>query len=228
MGLRFVRNVGRADYDIIAKHRPFRHWDDFAHRTGLAEDVLLSLSESGCLRDLNTDRRTAVWKSYGARSASESPLNLTPRTPVFDVLESHENTQWDYESSMHSTRGHPIERVRDALSAQRISDSSALMRKPDGARVRYAGLVICRQKPDTAGGTMFFTLEDENGFVNLIVRREQQQQHRAVLMTHQFLAVEGIVQAHPSSPYILVSSVWVPELTAHKETPAYPANRDFS
>jgi error-prone DNA polymerase len=228
MGLRFVRNVGRADYDVIAKHRPFRHWDDFAHRTGLAEDVLLSLSESGCLRDLNTDRRTAVWKSYGARSASESPLNLTPRTPVFDVLESHENTQWDYESSMHSTRGHPIERVRDALSAQRISDSSALMRKPDGARVRYAGLVICRQKPDTAGGTMFFTLEDENGFVNLIVRREQQQQHRAVLMTHQFLAVEGIVQAHPSSPYILVSSVWVPELTAHKETPAYPANRDFS
>lgn len=228
MGLRFVRNVGRADYDVIAKHRPFRRWDDFARRTGLAEDVLLSLSESGALRDLNTDRRTAVWKSYGARADAESPLNFTPRTPVFDVLESHEYTQWDYESSMHSTRGHPIEPVRDALSAQRISDSSALMRKPDGAHVRYAGLVICRQKPDTAGGTMFFTLEDENGFVNLIVRREQQQQHRAVLMTHQFFAVEGIVQTHPSSPYILVSAVWVPELTVHNETPEYPAHRDFS
>ncbi|MFP4509471.1 MAG: error-prone DNA polymerase [Spirochaetaceae bacterium] len=228
MGLRFVRNVGRADYDIISKQRPFRHWEDFAHRTGLAEDVLLSLSESGALSELRTDRRTAVWKSYGVRADSESPLDFTPYTPVLEVLEPHEYTQWDYESSMHSTRGHPIECVRDALSAQRISDSSALMRKPDGAQVRYAGLVICRQKPETAGGTMFFTLEDENGFVNLIVRREQQQQYRAVLLTHQFFGVEGTLQAHPSSPYILVNAVWIPELALRNETPKYPAHRDFS
>lgn len=71
------------------------------------------------------------------------------------------------------------------------------------------------------------TLEDESGFVNLIVRREQQQQHRTLIMTQQFLGVDGILQTHPSSPYILVSALWQPDLSTLHQVSGYPAQRNF-
>ncbi len=227
MGLRFVKYLGKSDYERIAHERPFLNWQDFVRKTGLPEHVREALSESGAARDLNTDRRTALWHSYGAPVQSEEPIAFTDPTPVFRDLASYESTQWDYDAAMHSTRGHPIEHVRDALSAQRISDSAALMRKPEGMQVRYAGVVICRQKPETAGGTMFFTLEDESGFVNLIVRRAQQERYRTLLLTQQFLGVDGILQTHPSSPYILVRSVWAPMQRLQEQLHTYPAERNF-
>ncbi|TVQ25183.1 MAG: DNA polymerase III subunit alpha [Spirochaetaceae bacterium] len=227
MGLRFVRGVGPEDWTRVLDARPFSDLDDCMRRTRLSEDVMVSLSESGAFRVLGTGRRTAVWKSYGSRDRTGNAMCFPEYVPGFSELSPYEYTEWDYESSMHSTRGHPMERVRDLLASRRISDSAALMRKPDGARVQYAGLVICRQKPETAGGTIFMTLEDESGFVNLIVRREQQQQHRTLIMTQQFLGVDGILQTHPSSPYILVSALWQPDLSTLHQVSGYPAQRNF-
>ncbi len=144
--------------------------------------------------------------------------------PRFDSLSSMERIAWDYGATGHSVRGHPLETARSELARMGLPDAAAVAGRPEGVRVRYAGLVICRQRPETAGGTLFITLEDESGFVNAIVKREVFERFRSVVLTSAFLGVTGILQKHPTSPYVLAESLWRPEVSF---ATAAPASRDF-
>ena len=93
---------------------------------------------------------------------SEAPAHFEP-------LDRAELIAWDHQASGHSTHGHPLEPFREELAAQGLPDARGLSQLRDGQKTRYAGLVICRQRPGTASGVTFMTLEDESGFVNLIV-----------------------------------------------------------
>ena len=82
--------------------------------------------------------------------------------PRFPSLSGLETILWDYQASGHSSRAHLLKPLRPALEAQGLPTALQLNRMPDGRLVRYAGMVICRQRPGTAGGVTFMTLEDEN------------------------------------------------------------------
>jgi len=97
------------------------------------------------------------------------PIEHDDVLPDFAPLGDLENIEWDYRASSHSTRGHPLAPLRDVLRAQGLPDARTVSTLEDGRRVRYAGLVICRQRPGTAGGVTFMTLEDETGFVNVVI-----------------------------------------------------------
>jgi error-prone DNA polymerase len=94
----------------------------------------------------------------------------------------------------------------------------------DGQRVRYAGIVICRQRPSTAGGVVFMTMEDETGFVNLVVWQRVFDQYAVAAKTASFLGVTGKLQVHQSVVHLVAEKLWVPRV---RTKPGSIRSRDF-
>ncbi|HET6344828.1 MAG TPA: error-prone DNA polymerase, partial [Myxococcota bacterium] len=177
MGLRYVRGLGEVERGkLTAAPPPYASVQDFVVRTGLSQRSLVTLAQAGAFTSLGEGRRDTVWAIRGAVPARGDALTMPGRAPkkpqqgsLFAPLSPGEAVLWDYRTSFHSARGHPMKCVRQALAGRGIGDSQALNAMPNEARVRYVGLVICRQRPQTASGVTFLTLEDEVGFVNLVV-----------------------------------------------------------
>jgi error-prone DNA polymerase len=129
------------------------------------------LAEAGAFDGFESSRRTALWEAKALARCREDPLPLARSVPdrYFARLSPAETIRWDYRTTDLSPRGHPLEVVRARLRAQGLPDAAAVVKLPHGRRVRYAGAVICRQQPGTAKGVVFLTLEDETGFVNVVL-----------------------------------------------------------
>jgi error-prone DNA polymerase len=226
MGLRYVKGLGEGDWERIRLARERRGNDrqavdrstgifsleTFVHNTRLDEGALTALARSGAL---GTSRRSSLWRVAGVLSDSGPALGLedTEELPEFPELNAFEEITWDYDSSQHSTRGHPLEPYRTELKERGLPDAAALVSAEDGSRVSYAGLVICRQRPGTANGVVFMTLEDESGFVNLVVWTKVFQKFRKVILTSSFLGVTGKVQSRDGIVHLIVENCWKPDLS---------------
>jgi error-prone DNA polymerase len=114
--------------------------------------------------------------------------------------------------------------LRPALSAQGLPDSTTLNSLPHGRRAHFAGLVICRQRPGTASGVTFMTLEDEAGFVNVVVWRKVYEQFRVLLKTSAFIGVSGKLQVEQGVVHLIAERLWTPRL--EQQAPA-ARSRDF-
>ncbi len=234
MGLRYVKGLGEGDWKRIeAARRPgVPSLAAFAAASGLDEAALEALAAAGALASLGVERRDALWSVAGAgrrRAAAadggvELGLGDPEIAPDLEGLTSYEEISWDYGASGHSTRGHPLEPYRSELAARGLPDAAALSAAPDGSRASYAGLVICRQRPGTAGGVVFMTLEDESGFVNLVVWEKVFNVHRKVILTSWVLGVTGKIQSRDGTVHLIVESCWKPELSS---APARISSRDF-
>ncbi|MCG3135480.1 MAG: Error-prone DNA polymerase [Planctomycetes bacterium] len=180
-------------------------------------------------------RREALWLTQSP-PAEPPPLPLgqvAEDAPAFAPLNEIETIGWDYRTTHLSTRGHPLEPLRDALSRMGLPDAATLnraahARTTNGRRVRYAGVVICRQRPATAAGVVFMTLEDETGFVNLVVWQQVYEEHRIVARTASFLGVTGKIQSEKGVVHLIAESLWVPDLAARGGGALEePQSRDF-
>jgi error-prone DNA polymerase len=144
--------------------------------------------------------------------------------PDFSDLDELETIAWDYRSSSHSTRGHPLAPFRESLKKMGIPDARTITSMRNGSSVRYAGLVICRQRPGTASGVTFMTLEDETGFVNLVLWNQVFQSHVVLAKTSRFLGVTGKIQAEQGVVHVIAESLWTPRLNVE---PELVKSRDF-
>ncbi len=160
------------------------------------------------------NRRAALWRVRGVASAPPVPLPLARSEvqPEFEELDPLETIAWDYDATGHSPRGHPLEPLREALAARRLPDARGVASLGDGCRVRYAGMVICRQRPGTASGVVFMTLEDETGFVNLVVWSRVFDEHAVLIKTASFLGVTGKLQVKDGVTHVIAESFWLPPL----------------
>jgi error-prone DNA polymerase len=229
MGLRYVKGLGERDRARIEAARaagPFSSIADFVRRTGLDDRRQSLLAEAGAFGSFGSGRRTALWQVKGWMAAQGDALPVRPEdaAPAFDELTALETILWDYRTSDHSPRGHPLAPLRDRLRAQRLPDARAVHRMRDGQRVRYAGIVICRQRPGTASGVTFMTLEDETGFVNAVVWRQVFDRFALLLRTTSFLGITGRLQVQQGVVHVIVDDCWHPHLDAE---PARPRSRDF-
>ena len=229
MGLRYVKGLGEADWQRIDKARragPFRSMVDFASRTRLRRPILARLAEAGALDSRTSRRRQALWQVRGLQATGENSLPLEiPETPIpFEPLSDFESIVWDYQTTGHSSRGHPLLHLRGQLTARGLPDADAVQRMPHGRRVEYAGIVISRQRPKTAKGVFFMTLEDETGFVNVILWRGVYERFRAAVKTLSFMGVSGRLQNESNVVHIVAESIWQPELGIE---PARRKSRDF-
>ena len=231
MGLRYVKGLSESrDWARIEAARgraPFDSVDDFVARTGLDEQMSTRLAEAGALAGLEQRRRDALWQVRGlvrALAPVLPPGAARDETPGFDDLDLGETIAWDYRTSAHSPRGHPLAALREQLRARRLPDARTVSSMRDGWKTRYAGLVICRQRPGTAGGVVFMTLEDETGFVNLVVWSRVFDEHALIARTASFLGVTGRIQRAAGVVHLVADTLWHPELD---EDPNAIDSRDF-
>ena len=229
VGLRYVKGLGERHWERIREARrdgPFASVEDLVDRSGLDEGTLSRLAEAGALDTLERSRRAALWKVRGAARTEPPELELTgvADAPDFELLDAFQTIGWDYRTTGHSPRGHPLEPLRETLRARRLPDARSVASMPDGRRVRYAGLVICRQRPGTASGVVFMTLEDETGFVNVVIWSRVFDEHALLIKTTNFLGVTGKLQAQEGVTHLVADSFWVPRLDRR---PHQAKSRDF-
>ena len=218
MGLRWVKGIqiGEANQIIEARHaKRFESIEDFVRRSRVPARIHEALAETGALGGLIRERRDALWQVAGWVRRQDEPLDLggDVHAVSFKALTKLDEIFWDYSSSDHSTRGHPLQPLRGELRAKGWPDARTLNRGRDGQRAEYVGIVICRQQPGTAAGVVFMTLEDETGFVNLVVWAQVFAEFATIIKTTSLLGVTGRLQVQEGIVHLICERVWHPELS---------------
>jgi error-prone DNA polymerase len=231
MGLRYVKSIGKGDWEAIELARResmFTSTDDFVVRTGLNATKLTRLAEAGAFSGFDKNRRAAIWDVNGLTRTQASSLDLQQRekTPVFEELDLFDTIGWDYRTMAHSARGHPLAPLRKQLNARKLPNARYINKLPDGEFVQYAGMVICRQRPGTAGGVVFLTLEDESGFVNIVIWQRVFKKYNLLIKTSNFLGVSGRLQNESGVVHLVAEAFWDPHAQAGVR-PASGGSRDF-
>jgi error-prone DNA polymerase len=229
VGLRYVKGFREEDgrrIEAARQQAPFTSIDDFLMRTGLEDGALARLAEAGAFERFEPHRRSVLWAIRGHDRAVTPRLSLEEREPrvEFAPLNDFETIGWDYDSTGHSTRGHPLSPVREELRSLGLPDARTVAGTPGGRRLSYAGIVINRQRPSTAKGVVFMTLEDETGFVNVVIWKNVFQKHMVLAKTASFLGVSGKVQSDSGVVHLVAESLWDPTT---RERPRKRRSRDF-
>ncbi|MDQ6887161.1 MAG: PHP domain-containing protein [Gemmatimonadota bacterium] len=209
LGLRLVRGLGSKAKErlerTLAEEGQFRSIGDVVARSGLDRRALRFLAESGAFDAVVPDepnarrRRAAIWRMLETLRGDAGPL--APSVPRLDVPASVpamtpiEITSADYRMTGISLNGHPMGHLRALLAPNGVRTASEVHELPGGERnVAVAGLVICRQRPGTAKGFVFLTLEDETGMVNVVVTPKRFERQALMISTTPLLLVRGTLQ----------------------------------
>jgi error-prone DNA polymerase len=190
LGLRMVGGLAEGEGRRIAAGRPYRS----IHDLNLNKSNLRCLAAAGALQSLAGHRRLARWAAAGA--ARRAPLDVPAhgRMPVLEAPGEGEEIVADYASLGLTLGRHPLALLRQRLDRMRLEKAEELKSKRHGAPARVAGLVTCRQRPDTASGVIFVTLEDETGCMNIVVWRNLAERQRRELLGARLLGVAGVVE----------------------------------
>ncbi|WP_342745162.1 OB-fold nucleic acid binding domain-containing protein [Thioalkalivibrio denitrificans] len=199
LGLRLVQGLGEAPAQRIVaarQERPFRSVDDLARRATLDTRQLDALAEAGALKTLTGHRHRARWAALGV----ESPLPLladadpVEADPLLTAPAPGEDCVADYRATGLTLGEHPLALLRTRLRRAGGVTAQDLLAHPHGRHVRHIGLVITRQHPASARGTVFLTLEDETGTVNAIVWPTLVQRYRREVIQGRLLEIRGELQ----------------------------------
>ncbi len=229
MGARYVKSLRESEWRNVLQERElgsFASAEDFVRRTELNESSLSAFAEAGAFDGFGVERRAVLWdiRRWLRRRNESLPLSARETDPAFEPLTAFDEVNWDYRTTSHSVRRHPLQPFRAILAAQGLPDARSIAAKRNGEKVRYAGLVICRQRPGTAGGVVFMTLEDETGFVNVVVWESVFQRYAVLAKTVGFIGITGTLQVEDSVVHLVAEKFWQPQVTAK---PAATASRDF-
>jgi error-prone DNA polymerase len=226
VGFRQVRGLGEKSGERIVVARAlgsFASIEELGERASLRRDELDALAEAGALESIVRGRREAMWKVRAPRGEGLfAGVDLGDAPPAMPVLSRAEQLVLDYARTGISVGDHPMRLARPSLP-KRVRRSSELAAIPHGGRVTSAGMVICRQRPQTASGVVFITLEDEEGFINLILYAHVFDRFRHVATTSTLLLGHGKIERDGEVIYIVTSSV--ERLTISRAIPSM--SRDF-
>jgi error-prone DNA polymerase len=220
LGLREIKGFSEDDARLIEQHRG-RGYDsvrDLWLRTGLAPATLTRLAEADAFRSLGLSRRDALWATQALRRAGdkddlplfalaepglearEPDVALPPMPPGEEVVE-------DYRMLRLSLRRHPIEFVRDELDRRGVIRNERLRSYPNGKRATVTGLVLIRQRPGSANGVIFLTLEDEGAVANVIVWPDKFERYRPEVLGGRLLLVRGPVQNEQNVVHVVAEEI---------------------
>ncbi len=215
LGLREVRGLQKAHGEAVTTGRPAagdQGLRALVRRTGLPRGALVRLARAGALDGLCGDRRQAAWEVQALATTDRGdlfhgePLDTSPQPGGTASL--LERVVEDYRHTGLSLERHPVALLREALTARRALSAAELQHAPHRARVRVGGLVTCRQRPPTAKGVAFLTLEDETGMANLVVPSKTFEGQRSVVLGAAFLLAEGRVERTGQVVNLQVSRVF--------------------
>ncbi len=211
LGFRQIRGFKEDDAEAImcARSHPFTSIDDFARRTGLSAGALKRLADADAFRSIGLDRRQALW-AVSRYQEMETPAECLKGLPLFEVADADplgkepeadlpdmkigEHVIQDYASIRMSLKAHPLQLLRARFAGQGYVRSRALAHLPVGKLVQVAGIVLVRQRPGTASGVIFATIEDETGVANIIIWPKIFERRRRIVMAARLLGVRGRLQ----------------------------------
>ena len=210
LGLRFVKGLRADSGKRIEAAQPFTSPDDLARRARLRDDHMTKLAYAGALGAFGMTRRAALWQaSYAAKTAGElfeergsSAHPQRPPASPLPEMSPAEETMADYTAMELTTGRHLLEHFRPRLRKEGILTAMQLTKAKNGSRVTTAGAVIVRQRPGTAKGFVFLTLEDETGLSQAIVSPQLFADERATILGNSGLIVEGVLQNLEGQPSV--------------------------
>jgi error-prone DNA polymerase len=212
------RNDGGGDdwaERIVAarQRRPFTSLEDFARDTGLPKRALMLLADADAFRSIGLDRRAALWSVR--RLPDDVPLPLFERANAREQPDENalalpemplpEQVVADYQTIRLSLKGHPMEFLRPMFAGEGVIACEGVNHDRDKKHVRCAGVVLVRQRPGSAKGVVFMTLEDETGIANVVVWPKVMERFRKEVMGARLILVEGYIQSSPEQVTHLVA-----------------------
>jgi error-prone DNA polymerase len=205
---------------------PFASVADLTHRTGLGQPVITRLARADAFGSLQLDRRQGLWQAL--EQPESGPLDDRPddleSAAQLDSMQPWEHVLADYRTSGLSLRDHPLRFLRAELDQLRVTPAAGLATWPEEKTIRVAGLVLLRQRPGTASGITFCTLEDETGLVNLIVHAGTWERFHKAARTSKLMLARGKLQRLHEVTHVIVDRIddlsgWIAS--------ALPTSRDF-
>ena len=199
LGLRMSKGLANADAAALVAARgdtPFRAPLDAWQRTGMPVAALERIAEADGFAGTGLDRRGALWAIRGLSNARLPLFDATEQEPAVSLpaMTAGQDVVEDYASLGLSLRRHPLAFLRDDLAARGIIPCGDLARRRDGARLTVAGIVLVRQKPGSAHGVLFITLEDETGIANLVLWPALFERQRRLVLSAAMIACRGKLQ----------------------------------
>jgi error-prone DNA polymerase len=193
--------------------RPFTSLEDFARDTALPKRALILLADADAFRSIGLDRRAALWAVrrlpddvplplFESATAREQPDENARPLPLMSLPEQ---VVADYQTIRLSLKGHPMEFLRPMFTKESVVACEAVSHANDKKRVRCAGVVLVRQRPGSARGVVFMTLEDETGIANIVVWPKVMERFRKEVMGARLILVEGHIQSSPEQVTHLVA-----------------------
>jgi error-prone DNA polymerase len=218
LGFHLVRGMGDVQRDrleraLAPRSREFADLIDFARRTGLDREALENLAAAGAFAPWYATRREAMWALRGLNEreargelgrAMEIEQEPQPQLPALTAVET---TTLDIHATGVSAV-QPIAHVRGFLDAHNVLAANRLAAMPKNLVCKIGGLVITRQRPGTAKGFVFLTIEDETGLVNVIVRPDVYERNRRTIRSSQCLIVEGVLQKKSGCIDVIMKRCW--------------------
>lgn len=221
LGLGFVKGLSDDDANLIVARRG-RGYDsvrDLWLRTGLSHSTLETLADADAFQSLGLNRRDAKWAVGGLRGgdgADNLPLFVAAGRPEhhpepdanLPAMPPGEQVIHDYRTLSLSLKAHPLSFLRESLTSKGIVPAGSLRDIPAGRVVTTAGVVLVRQRPGTASGVIFVSLEDETGLGNIIVWPKVFEAYRAVVLGSRLMAVRGEVQKEGLVVHVIARQVF--------------------
>src|SRR5689334_14580155 len=213
LGLRQIDGLQRDAADRLVARRPYRTVEEVRTRGGVPVHAIQRLAAADAFRSMGLDRRAALWDSRALKQAPDLPLfahaeardeGSEAQPAQLPAMPLAEHVVNDYQTIRLSLKAHPMAFLRDHYAGQKFVTADRLKAIRDGKHLSIAGLVLIRQRPGSAKGVVFITIEDETGVANLVVWPDVFEKQRKIVMGARLMAVHGIVQRDPDSNVIHV------------------------
>jgi error-prone DNA polymerase len=205
-----VNGLGEKEGEAIVVQknaRPFSSLPDFIERARIKPSVLHELAMGDAFRGFRLSQRDALWEILGHTSSALFHGSSPTQPGLFESLQPLEAIQADHQSYGLSVRGHPMQVLRKGLKTIPQTTTSQARSWIPGKKMGIAGLVIARQRPSTAKGTVFMTLEDEEGVLDLVVHKNVSERYDDVLHESRFLVVHGKIQKDGHTVTLIVETM---------------------
>jgi error-prone DNA polymerase len=204
LGLRQIDGLQHEAGDRLVARRPYRTVEDLRSRGAVPVHAIQRLAAADAFRSMGLDRRAALWDSRALKQAPDLPLfihaeerdeGLEIEPAMLPVMPLAEHVVNDYQTIRLSLKAHPMHFLREHYAGKKFVTADQLKNIRDGKRLAIAGLVLIRQRPGSAKGVVFITLEDETGVANLVIWPDVFEKQRKIVMGARLMAVDGVVQS---------------------------------
>ena len=208
LGFRRIKGIREEDMQVLiaGRNKGYKSIPELRD-AGVSDSALEQLADADAFRSIGLDRRQALWE---VAALHDRPIALFEGQPSNEIqislplMSTPEHVVQDYASTALSLKAHPVSFIREKLKMLHILSSKEITEAKDGALVKVAGLVLVRQRPGTAGGICFITIEDETGFSNLVIFQSLFDKYRKEILGAKLLMVEGKIQREGDVIHVIV------------------------